>query len=316
MKYVAHAGVKLSEDANTYEKGKWYYIKEINSIEYRWRFCSDLTYEVIAGVFDNKNQALVCAKRIYITLIYSLLKGGLGVSDAGCSSYEHRFFDEKYDGDVENYSKNENFFFWTPHYTGGRLGPGVFEVEDDIDQFEQYKFLTAELLPVIYDSQLEFDNVDQYIFTYNRESQALLNSVIVAQQAMDYGMKMTLYCGIFEHLSENGLKSKPYQEEIDELIKHTKSCELGLVEKDQLISYLNKGKEKSARQKCLELIERHAKPQYGKYTAKQVFSEAYNIRSAFSHGDEIKHDHIDASRYIKYVILDVIESYMREKESK
>ena len=316
MKYIAHAGVELSEDANTCEKGKWYHIKKVDSIEYRWRFCSDLTYEVIAGVFNDKNEALACAKQVYITLIYSLLKGGLGVFDAGCNSYEQRFFDEEYDGNVENYSKNENFFFWTAHYTGGRLGPGVFEVEDDIDQFEQYKFLTAKLLPVIYDSQLEFDNVDQYIFTYNRESQALLNSVIVAQQAMDYGMKMTLYCGIFEHLAENGLKSESYQEEINELIKHAKSCDLGPVEKDQLISYLNKGKEKSSRQKCLELVERHAKPQYGEYTAKQVLSEAYNIRSAFSHGDEIKYDHINASRYIKYVILDVIESYMREKESK
>lgn len=231
MKYIAHVGIELSEDANTCEKGKWYHIKKVDSIEYRWRFCSDLTYEVIAGPFDNKNKALARAKQMYITLIYSLLKGGFGISDAGCNSYEQRFYDEEYDGDIENFSKNENFFFWTPHYVGGLLGPGVFEVDDNIDQFEEYKFLTGKMLPVEYDSQMEFDNADQYVFTYNRESQALLNSVIVAQQTMEYGMKMTIYCGIFEHLSKNGLKSEAFQAEINELIKQAESCDLDSVEK-------------------------------------------------------------------------------------
>ena len=65
---------------------------------------------------------------------------------------------------------------------------------------------------------------------------------MLAQQTMEYGMKMTIYCGIFEHLSENGLKSEAFQAEINELIKQVDRCDLGPVEKDQLILLFNFGR--------------------------------------------------------------------------
>lgn len=314
MKYIAHAGVKLKDGVTHFANYEWNYIKTIDGIEYRWRLGKDRTYEVVAGLFDDKSDALISAKTMYITLLYSLLKGRFSLANAGCSTYEPRFFDKERDVDYDSFQRTESFFFWNKHLSGGRYGPGVYEVEDSFDEFEEYKFLGFKL-SVSYDSDLTFDNVDEYVFIYNRKAQELMNSIIVADTEMDYGMKMTIYCSILEHLSEDGKKSEAVQYEIDKIVKRVKESELLASEKEQLINYLNLGKDLSASQKCRKLIEKYAAPQYGKFLSTKILSEAYSIRSAFSHGDSIDYDRIHASHYMKYMVLDVVKGYMRNLES-
>ena len=312
MLYIAHAGVRLNEDAYTYKKDEWHLIKTVNGIEYRCRLKQDLTYEVISGLFSDKNDALIQAKKIYITLLYSLIKCGFSIDVSGCDLYEQSLYSEEY-GSREEYIKNEPFFFWNKKNVGGQYGPGVYEVEASIDEFEEYNFFDVEW-SVSCDSNLDFENVDEYIFTYSRESQDLLNSVILAEQAVDYGMKMTIYCGILEHLSEDGNKSEAILNKINDFINCVDDSELEPSEKDQLKNFLNSGKKKSSRQRCKELIKKYAQPKYGKYKSEKIFSDAYGIRSTFSHGDEINAFSEDASRYVKFVVLDVIKGYIRERE--
>ena len=312
MPYVAHVGIRLKEDANTYKKDEWHQIKTVNGIEYRWRLKQNLTYEVISGLFVDRNDALIQAKQIYVTLLYSLIKGGFTIDVSGCDLYEQSLYSEDY-GSVEEYIKNEPFFFWDKKTIGGQYGLGVYEVDSSIDEFDEYNFFDVEW-SVSYDSNLDFDNVDEYIFTYSRKSQELLNSVILAEKATDYGMKMTIYCGILEHLSEDGNKSEAILNKIDDFINCVDDLELEQTEKDQLKNYLNGGKKKSSRQRCKELIKKYAKPQYGKHKSEKIFSDAYGIRSTFSHGDEINAFAEEASRYIKFVVLDVIKGYIQEKE--
>ncbi len=314
MKYIAHAGVKLKNGVTDYANYDWNYIKTTDGIEYRWRLGKDRTYEVIAGLFDEKSDALIIAKTMYITLLYSLLKGGFSLANAGCSTYEPRFFDKERDIDYASFLRTESFFFWNKKLSGGRYGPGVYEVEDSFEEFEEYKFFNFKL-SVSYDSDLSFDNVDEHVFVYNRKAQELMNSIVVADAEMDYGMKMTIYCSILEHLSENEKKSEAVQLEIDNLVKSVDESQLIPDEKSQLISYLKLGKELSARQKCWKLISKYAAAQYGQHSAKDILSEAYSIRSAFSHGDNIDSDRIKSSHYIKYMALDVIKGYMRELET-
>ena len=157
--------------------------------------------------------------------------------------------------------------------------------------------------------------MDEYIFTYSRTSQKLLHSVILAEKASDYGMKMTIYCGILEQLSEDGYKNEAVINKINDFINDVDTSGLDSTEKEQLKSFLNSGKKKSSRQKCKELIKKYAHPKYGQYESERIFSDAYGLRSTFSHGDEIKVFTENASRYIKYVVLDVIKGYIRAKEN-
>lgn len=315
MKYIAHAGVKLKDGFTTYKNNEWHYIKTIDGIEYRWRLCADQTYEVIAGLFGNRYDALLCAKKMYVTMLYSLLTAQFSLATGECATYIPRlFYNEEEDGPYDEFFINESFFFWKKKHSGGQHSPGVYEAEASLDEFNDYRFLNATY-SISYDSDLTFDNVDEYVFTYNKEAQELLHSVIIADNEMNYGMKMTIYCSILEHLSENEKKSLDVQLHIDELIESIKTSTLSPNEKDQLINHLRNGKEQSANQKCKKLAKKYAKAMYGQYPVEKIISEAYGIRSAFSHGDNVDPGRTKLSSYIKYVVLDVIKGYMREKES-
>ena len=316
MPYVAHAGIQLSIDTSSYEKGKWYYIKTVDDIEYRWRFSKDLTFDVVAGVFDDKHKALHCAKQIYVTLFYTFVKGGFPIHDAGCSYYESRFFDKERDISEENYQNNELFFFWDKKYQGPTLGPGVFEVNSAIDEFDDYGLFSVKFGVPSYETDFDFSNVDDFLFVYCREAQDFFNTFLLAENTFDIGMQMTIYCGFLEHLSDSSLKEPAVLTIIDELIDHIDKSELVKKQKDSLKNYLSLGKYVSARKKCLDLCEKYAKTCYGRFSCKKIIDEAYSIRSAFSHGANCNSLDVKCSRYIKYVILDVILNYMREREEK
>jgi len=113
----------------------------------------------------------------------------------------------------------------------------------------------------------------------------LILYIYLAEQTHDYGMKMTIYCSILEHMAEDGNKCEASQAEIDALVNHVKDFTLSCEEKNQLISFLGSGRRLSARQKCIHLLNKFAKHSYDGYTPKKIFDEAYSLRSAFAHGN-------------------------------
>ena len=314
MKYVADIKVKLKDNHTKYDYDVWHNIKTIDEIEYKWRIRKDRTYEVVAGLFEDKHEALVKAKSIYITMIYSFLRAGFKLEEPGCESYMMDWYNEEYDGNKEEYYREEKGFFQEPKYTRAIFGPSVLVVEDSFNQIDDYKFLEFKLT-VSYNSEFSFDNVDDYYFLYNRKSQELLNMVVIADSQMNVGMRMTMYCCILEHLSKNEDKSENVKREIDNLIKHINKDDLNDNEYNQLVNYLNLGKEMSVSQKCKNLIKKYAKTKYGDHDAIKIFSEAYEIRSSFAHGLLNYTKDIKCAFYIKYIVLDVIKNYMRELES-
>ena len=311
MPYIAHAAVELKYDESPKEKNVWHLIKQKDNIQYRWKYSSDQLYHVIAGVFEDPNDALKCAKSIYVTLFYNVLLCGIPISDAGCSSYEKRFPDGN-ELSVDGYNGNELFFFWNKHYTGGDIGPGVYEVENSLDEFDDYKFVHGTLSR-IRESDLNFDEVDDYLFLYCREAQMLFNTVLLAEEA-DYGIKMTIYCGLLEHLSKNKDKDPDVLDEYDELIRHVENSSLSIDKKTSMINHLNMGKKESSKGKIRDLCMKYAKHSYGKYSCTKILNEAYAIRSAFSHGENDDVQYKPIAEYIKLVVLDVIKNYMIEKE--
>ncbi len=316
MLYIARAAVEMRDDySSDYNKGKWYYIKTVDSIEYRWRLFDDLTYEVIGGLFSDRFEALKCAKRMYVTLLYSTLWNGFSILESGCQTYEPNIYVEELDGDEDLFFKQEEYFFWTKTKRGRNLGPSVFEVENGFEELSEYRSIPLSVTIKWPGSDLSLDNVDEYLFSYSRETQKLLNSIVLGDQADNYGMRMTIYCGLLEHLSPEEKKDLTVQEEIDCLIKHVSSSNLNKEQKDQLKNYLNRGKDVSARQKCKSLCDKYAEKQYCEYSPKQIISAAYTIRSRYAHGDEYVVEEGNPARLIKYVVLDVIKNYLREKEN-
>ena len=313
MAYVAHAAIKLKNDESPNEKNVWHIIKQSEGIEYRWKFSVNHTYHVIAGTFDDPYKALNYAKQIFVTLFYSLVREGFRIEDAGVLFYGGRINNDDDEISIDGYDGEERNFFWNKHLQGGEFGPGVFEVTDSLDEFDEYRFINATL-SVSRESDLNITNVDDYYFTYCQEAQELFNTVLLAENTFDYGMEMTIYCGLLEHLSKNENKDQDVIDTIDDLIDSVEHSSLSQEKKDSLTNFLRYGKKQSARQRCLLLCKKYAKPTYGDYTCKEILDEAYGIRSAFSHGQNCENINSKSAAYIKLIVLDVIKNYMREKE--
>lgn len=307
MGYVARASVILASGSIQYQTNQWYPIKIKSGIEYRWRLKADNTFEAFAGVFSDKFAALACAKQMYMTILYTFYTQQVLIDDPGPCWYFSDF-----DSDVTKRVSERSYVFRDPHNSGAFAGPAVYEVTKSIDDFDSYKFLNGYISGTKTDAEIRIENIDQHIFSYNAESHRLLRYIDLAEKTHDYGMKMTIYCSVLEHLSEDGKKSEASQIEIDALIDQVDNSSLSPEEKDQLKNYLKQGKELSARQKCRNLLEKYAKYSYNGFSPKKIFSEAYSMRSAFAHGDTPKT--AKASFYIKFVVLDVIKAYLREKE--
>jgi hypothetical protein len=313
MPYIAHAGIKLKDGYSNIKKDEWHFIKTINDIEYRWRLTDDSVYDVIAGLFSDRIAALDCAKQLYVALLYDLLRAGFSIEDAGCRFYEPMLYVEEFDGNRDSWLANEEFFFWNKKKQGaGRTGPGVFEVENDIEEFAEYKFFDISVKKSWGDAKLDFESIDTYLFKYSREAQGLLNTVVVADSILDFGLQMTLYCGLLEHLAENAQKEPEVLQVLDQLINNVEESSLSLEQKQSLQNFLTEGKRQSSRKRIKALCQKYAKPMYNTYSTESIIGKAYSARSAYSHGNTGGYS--DEARYIKFAVLDVIKNYLREKE--
>lgn len=161
-------------------------------------------------------------------------------------------------------------------------------------------------------------NPQKYVFSYDSEVESLLYDLIEADRAGSTGLQMTKYCGLLEHIASMCIDQKTKDDDvifvIGELIEQVKKSGLDKEKTNQLVGYLDGGKNKSARNKCREVIKKYAKKEYGGYKTKDIFDEAYGIRSAYSHGDNTPLYNFKATQ-MKFILLDVIKGYMLEKEN-
>ena len=151
-------------------------------------------------------------------------------------------------------------------------------------------------------------------FFYSRKAQELFRVIEYADLigAGEFGMQMTLYCGLLEHLAEDREKDEDVLQIIDVLLCVVNGSGLSSEKKLSLSNFLMTGKKVSARQKCNDFIRRYAPGNYYGYTSKKIFEDAYSCRSAYSHGSEVELRM--PAYYFKYVLLDIIKGYMQEKQ--
>ena len=314
MPYIAHAAVQLRDTYPDCGIDEWHFIKRIDSIEYRWRLKKNHAYEVVSGIFDERKEALLSAKQMYVTLFYFMQIGGIALSESGCQFYEPNLYVEEFDGDKDTFFDNEEYFFYSKNKQGENWGPSVYEVENSFEELSEIHDFSMTVSIQWPGFDLSFDNVDDYLFTYSSEAQELLNAVDLATRANDFGMGMTIYCGLLEHLSETTDKDQDVLAVIDDLIKLVNSTTLTEEKKSSLINYLKLGRKISANQKCTTLCKKYAKDSYRSFMTKNIIREAYRIRSAFTHGENYDTLELECAAYIKLVVLDVIRNYLAKKE--
>ena len=155
-------------------------------------------------------------------------------------------------------------------------------------------------------------NLCNYYFEYNPETHSILRTILIADNVMDPGLRMTLYCGILERLVGESFKDDDVLLEIDDLIEHVNASELSDVKKEQLCNYLNNGRKESSRGKIRALCKQYGKESYGGHKSKKMIDVAYGLRSGFSHDGFIEHDYSSEAFHMKWLVLDVLCGYLKD----
>lgn len=323
MPYLAHVGIILDCDYSAYKKEHWYTYLNRKNFEIRWRFRNDFMYEVAAGPFCDRYEALKVAKYLFVTLLINFLYKKIPVQNAGLQFYEHRLYweeHEPYAHSVQEFNETEAFFFWNPKYHGDELGIGVYEIPnysfEEISIYDPPNPRPIEKAYMFDDAdKLCFNNLEGVYFSFDREIQTVFVNLFEAEKSSDYGYKAEKYCGILEQLAPSYDKEQDVIAEINELIKHVQHSSLSEEQKQSIKNYLNSGKKMSSNQKCKKLVEEFGKDSYCSTDAKQILKNTYAIRSKYSHGENCRDENNSDIAKMKYLILDVIINYYRKKES-
>lgn len=314
MSYLARCAVILENDISDLKKNTWHNYQL--DPRYKIRLKDDLCFEVICEPFDDKFEALSCAKIMYVSLIYYLLKHDFTIVNNGCCSYSNCNIHEL---GTPLEIDEEKLFVYSPDNHNHYTGLGVFELPNSTDDFDAlYSFSEISVSICKNGSLLKRFNPTKKVFSYNSDVETLLYDLIEADGAGSLGLKMTKYCGLLEHIAGMCVKRKTKDDDvisvIDKLIKQTKESGLDKEKSKQIVNCLNNAKTQSSQNKCREVIKKYANEEYGDYKAEDIFKEAYKIRSTYSHGNKTPLFSLKADQ-IKFILLDVIEGYMHEKEN-
>lgn len=318
MPYLARCAVILKCDIKDFKKNKWCNFSK--DPKYKMRLRDDLCLEVICGCFANKSEALNCAKKMFVSLIYHLLKNNYTIKDGECCC-GYNYCNVNAWGTLGEFDEEE-LFNYSPDSKYQYTGLGVFEVPNSTDDFDAlYSFSPISWTEDDDKYLLDKFNPKEYVFSYNSEVETLLYDLIEADRVSSMGLKMTKYCGLLEHIAGMCIKQKTKDDDIiaviDKLIDQTNRSDLDEKKTVQLVTYLENGKNVSSRRRCREVINKYANKKYGGYKADDVFNEAYGIRSTYSHGvnTPLYSKRYDKAEQIKFILLDVIKGYMLEKEN-
>ena len=309
MPYVAHAGVQVDRHSCMGLDREWHSVEASMGSDCRWRMRDDWILQVVQGVFEDRVVALMCAKRMFVNLVYRLMLNGILIATSGCTTYETRHYLEKHEEGLtrEEFLEREEFFFWTPNCKGNLVGPAVLEVADGMPDVGQYPNHLLEVY-VSAPGTLNLKEIDAETFPYTRDSQPLLQSLVDAHNTSDYGLRTTLFVCILEHMAEDGYKPKEVCDAVDKSIAALPTLGIGKDVVKQIENHLRGYKREGSRAKIRKLASSHARERYGKFGIKEIVEDAYNVRSAYAHGGHADPTDHEASTYIELVAMDVVAS--------
>ena len=244
MSYITHIAVKLQTSFSRYVGQEWKSKRLDDGRNIKWRFKQDRTLELLSELFSEPQDALVCGKDLYVTLLVELLKNGIQIQDAGCEFYEKQLMPAPING-VEN--EHDYSFFWPQKHYGGGIGLDVYEV-NSFEEIEDRAHSFSLSLQVCTDSNAPASiNLNHNYFDYSPEAQEYLAIIATAETVFDIGDKMTLYCSMLERLAgQKELKSENTIALIDKVIEFVNKSDIPDNEKNSLVSYLGNGKMKCA----------------------------------------------------------------------
>lgn len=313
MPYVASAGVTIDKTYPLPTDGKWVDIKNVEGIEYRWRVKDDTLLQAVAGIFTDGKEALSCAKKMYVNLIYAVMaldtNFGKRISPDITSPYIEELHGQWTE---EEYYDDELYFYYDEHNKGGLEGPAVLEVRQSIDEADEYPNIVMEVT-VQWDSPVELGGIDGMTFPCTEETLPILSVLVDASMATDQHLMVTQFTCVLEHLVDEKEKSPELCAAIDELVESLAKVELDGQEKEQITNCLLNFKREGGRNKVRRIAAEHARESYGGHKTRDIVNKAYDVRSAYAHGGHETAEKLETARFVRFVAMDVARSILMER---
>ena len=205
MKYVAVISVcfEVGELTDPSDES-WHMIDYHNEYIHEWRFTKCGDFDIVVGLFDDAKQALVYAKRLYVSVLYMAMYSGCTLRESGCEYYGDSVLYNK-DPFKKDQIDDEPFYINTLKDYGVQYGFSVYEVQNSIEECKERAFgLRDGLLSVTTPQSqiLSFLNIEvlrKNLFSFSKNSQEVLYTLLNASTFHEVGIEMTIYCGILEH---------------------------------------------------------------------------------------------------------------------
>lgn len=315
--YIARIKIKLKEEYDNiyYEKNKWMECFMYKDKICKWRFKENGIIDFIIGNYENKHEALKDGKILYFNILYEIHRSKWKFI-LGESNYITNMYHENNEYTSREFMENEEWFFNNKKRSSDFLGLGIYEIEKNIEEYDEYGKISACNVTIISKEPFAFlDNISKmdYNCKYSKSCQKIFNLVRMSEES-DVETTILLLCQALETMGEDKDKEMKEIELIKKLIKIARESEIDDNQKNSLISFLESGKKISSRKKCENLINKYSKYDYTQFDKKKIFKEAYDLRSKIIHGDEIDESNAhEISYYLKYLVLDILKEWSKEK---
>jgi len=319
--YLARIKISWGENNRNdyYEYDKWYDLFEYNDKICRWRMKSNGIFEFAIGIYENRVEALEDGKMLYFNILYELHRNYYGFK-LGDDRYITNVFCKDRGYTLSEFKKNEEWFFSTKEYRANFLGLGIFEIDNDFEDYDKYYSLSGAIsIQCINNEPFNFlksiTNLN-HNYKYSKKSQEIFNLVRLSEQA-DEKTKILLLCEALERMGEYKDREKEEIEVLEKCINFIEESSLTTNQKEPLKNMLRQSKKISSKNKCKILIEKYSLCEYKQFNKMEIFNEVYKLRGKIIHGEELEDDtDYSCGYYLKIIVLDVLKEWTKENEIK
>ena len=315
--YIARIKIDFGSNNKNeyYKKDKWIELFKYKDKTCNWRMKENGIIEFIIGNYEDRFQALNDGKILYFNILYDLHRNEHGFK-LGDASYITKMYHEDREYTLEKFVQNEEWFFSDKKNRANFLGLEVYEIDEDISDYDKYYEGHNFKITAINNEPFKFlDRITKLDknYKYSKKCQEIFNLVRLSEKA-DEKTEILLLCQALETMGINEYKSNEEIKLIDECIKKIESSELLQEQKESIKGMLQAGKQISSRKKCKKLMDQYCNKNYKTFDKNDVFTNAYNLRSQIIHGVKLDENTDFSCVYnLKLIVLDILKEWSKTK---
>lgn len=307
--------IKISNSLENkyYEFNKWIVLSKFKNKNIYFKYREDNIIEFVLDGYLTREEALTDGKILFFNILFAGYYSFLNFK-MGDASYITKMFHEGHGYSVENFLKNEEWFYNTKKYSSNFLGLSIYEAEN-IKDLENYEDFSIKMWS-IQDSEIDIfkylQNID-YECIYNEKNQKIFHLFNLVEEG-SAEIKILLLCQILETLAINKKRDKKIIDLLNDFKNQINLLSIDADEKKSICSGIENLKNISNKSKIDNLIKKYCKKKYSNFNIEKLIKDCYSLRSTIIHGGEIANQNevFSNAYYLKILVLDIFKEWSKD----